>query len=191
MRRVWAGVGGVAALVAGFAWAMRTEPALPQSAAAPQVPVTLKATEMRVVVRHRGTAQVDLRAQEAEAAADQKLATLKGVGRAVVFRDGKEFLTVRAQRIVLNRQTQNFVATGGVEITAPNGDWLRAPEVVYDNAASVLVFRRGVEFQIGENRARARTLRYHVQRDVVEVEGDVDVQLDVRSVTPPRTRGPR
>ncbi len=184
MRRAWIGVGVAAVLVAGFAWAMRAD-VPPPPAPQPTPPVTLKATSPRVVVRHRGTPQVDLRAREAEVTPDQKQATLLDVGRAVVFRDGKEFLKVRARRIVLNRQTGNFVATDGVEITAPNGDWLRAPEVAYDNTRSVLVFPKGVEFQIKGNHARARTLRYYVQKDVVEMEGDVDIRIDVRSLPSP------
>ncbi|MCS7174087.1 MAG: LPS export ABC transporter periplasmic protein LptC [Armatimonadetes bacterium] len=183
-------VGITAGLVAGFAWAMRTEP-VPEVPATPAPPVALRAEETRVVVRHRGAPQVDLRAREAEVTPDQQRATLKDVARATVFREGKEFLRVRARRIVFNRSTQNFVATGEVEITSPDGDWLRAPEVVYHNDRALLVFPKGVEFQLGRNHARARILRYHVQRDVVEMEGEVDVQLDIRSLPSPGPEGGR
>jgi len=172
-------------LAVGFVWALRLEPGPRPPQPTPQVPVQLQAEETRLVIRHKGSAQVDLRARRVEVTPDQQRATLQDVQRATVFREGREFLRVRADRIVLNRKTNNFMATGGVEVTSTDGDWLRAPSLVYRNAEGVLVFPEGVEFQIRGNRARARTLRYYVQRDVVEMEGSVDVQLDLRTLPQP------
>ncbi len=132
-----------------------------------------------------GSSRVDLQARRVEVSPDLMSATLEDVRRAVVFREGREFLYVKAQRIVLNRQTQNFVATGGVEVTSPKGDWLRAPELVYHNDRAVLSFPKGVEFQLGSTRARVRSLRYFVKQDVVEMEGGVDLQLDTRQLPSP------
>lgn len=173
----------------GFVWALWLEPGPKSPAPTPQVPVQLRAEETRLVIRHKGSPQVDLRARRVEVTPDQQRATLQDVQRATVFREGREFLRVRADRIVLNRKTNNFMASGGVEVTSPEGDWLRAPSLVYRNEEAVLVFPEGVEFQIRGNRARARVLRYYVQRDVVEMEGSVDVQLDLRTLPQP-TRSP-
>lgn len=182
-RWLWAPAAlGLAA--AGYLWAAhgaRTE----APASQPSPPVRLEARQARVVVRHEGKPQVDLEAQRVEVSPDLMSATLEDVRRAVVFREGQEFLYVRARRIVLNRQTQNFVATGGVEVTSPKGDWLRAPELVYHNDRAVLSFPKGVEFQLGKTRARVRSLRYFVKQDVVEMEGGVDLQLDVRELPSP------
>jgi hypothetical protein len=171
-------------LAAGYLWAAqgaRGDGAAPP----PAPPVRLEASRARVVVRHEGKPQVDLQARRVEVSPDLMNATLEDVRRAVVFREGQEFLYVRAQRIVLNRQTQNFVATGGVEVTSPKGDWLKAPELVYHNDRAVLSFPKGVEFQLGKTRAKVRSLRYFVKQDVVEMEGGVDLQLDVQDLATP------
>ncbi|GBD29367.1 hypothetical protein HRbin32_00455 [bacterium HR32] len=193
---LWRRAGGALALAAlagaGYLWAARSA-RTDQSVAVPSAPVRLEARQTRLVVRHEGRPQVDLQAQRVEVSPDLMSATLEDVRRAVVFREGQEFLYVRARRIVLNRQTQNFVATGGVEVTSPKGDWLRAPELVYHNDRAVLSFPKGVEFQLGKTQARVRSLRYFVKQDVVEMEGGVDLQLDVRgqpSPTPSPTAGP-
>lgn len=172
-------------LAVGFVRVVWLEPGPQPPAPTPQVPVQLRAEKTRLVIRHKGSPQVDLHARLVEVTPDQQRATLQDVQRATVFREGREFLRVRADRIVLNRRTNNFVATGGVEVTSPEGDWLRAPSLLYRNEEAVLVFPEGVEFQIRGNRARARTLRYYVQRDVVEMEGQVDVQLDLRTLPQP------
>ncbi|MCS7236189.1 MAG: hypothetical protein RMM30_09475 [Armatimonadota bacterium] len=182
-RWAWS-LAGLALVGAGYLWAARaarTEPPGPE----PSAPVRLEAEETRLVVRHQGTPQVDLQARRVEVSPDLMSATLEDVRRAVVFREGQEFLYVKAGRIRLNRQTQNFVATGGVEVTSPKGDWLRAPELVYHNDRAVLSFPRGVEFQLGNTRARVRSLRYFVKQDVVEMEGGVDLQLDTRPLPSP------
>lgn len=182
---VWA-VAGLGLLATGYLWAARSDRA---EAPAPQsVPVRLGAHQTRVVVRHQGKPQVDLQARQVAVSPDLTRATLEDVRRAVVYREGQEFLYVRARRIVLNRQTQNFVATGGVEVTSPKGDWLRAPELVYVNDRAVLSFPKGVEFQLGKTRARVKSLRYFVKQDVVEMEGGVDLQLDVRELQTPAPR---
>lgn len=176
---------GLALLGAGYLWAAgvaREQAPQPQA----PLPVRLEAQQTRLVVRHEGKPQVDLQAQRVEVSPDLLTATLEDVRRAVVFRDGQEFLYVRARRVVLNRSTQNFVATGGVEVTSPRGDWLRAPELVYQNDRAVLSFPKGVEFQLGKTRAKVRALRYFVKQDVVEMEGGVDLQLDVRELPTPR-----
>ncbi|MDR7400110.1 MAG: hypothetical protein QN144_12485 [Armatimonadota bacterium] len=193
---LWRRAGGALVLAglvgAGYLWAAgsaRTD----QPAAVPSAPVRLEARQTRLVVRHEGRPQVELQAQRVEVSPDLMRATLEDVRRAVVFREGQEFLYVRARRIVLNRSTQNFVATGGVEVTSPKGDWLKAPELVYHNDRAVLSFPKGAEFQLGKTRARVRSLRYFVQQDVVEMEGGVDLQLDVRelpSPAPSPTPGP-
>lgn len=175
----------VALAGAGYLWAVRSA-RTDQPAAVPPAPVRLEAQQTRLVVRHEGRPQVDLQAQRVEVSPDLMSATLEDVRRAVVFREGQEFLYVRARRIVLNRQTQNFVATGGVEVTSPKGDWLKAPELVYHNDRAVLSFPRGVEFQLGKTRARVRSLRYFVKQDVVEMDGGVDLQLDVRELSSPQ-----
>lgn len=180
MRRL-AAVAALAFLAAGFAWAMRYDPA-DEARALPTPSVSPEARGARVVVRDKGQPRVDLQARTARMTPDQSQATLEDVQRAVVFKDGKEYLRVRAARIVFDRRTQNFVAMGGVEVTSPKGDWLRAPQMAYDDAAGVLTFSQGVEFRVGGHRARARSLRYRVQDETVELEGEVDVQFDQRSV---------
>jgi LPS export ABC transporter protein LptC len=173
----------VGLLVFGFVWAMRS-PASPEAQATPQPPVQLRAEQARIVIRHRGEPQVDLRSERVKVAPDLQRATLESVDRAKVFREGQEFLNIRADRIVLNRQTNNFEASGNVEVTSPNGDWLRAPYMVYINERAVLAFPRGVEFQLGGNRARVRSLRFHILQQTVEMEGG-DIQLDVRALPTP------
>ncbi|MDR5682898.1 MAG: LPS export ABC transporter periplasmic protein LptC [Armatimonadota bacterium] len=175
----------VGLLAVGWYWAYRsaTEPAAQPT---PAPPVQLRAEQARIVIRHRGDPQVDLRSRQVEVSADLQRATFEGVDRATVFREGREFLYIRAQRIVLNRQSQNFVATGGVEVTSPDGDWLRAPYMVYINERAVLAFPRGVAFQLGNNRAQAKSLRFFILQQTVEMEGGVDVTLDIRSLPTPR-----
>jgi hypothetical protein len=56
--------------------------------------------------------------------------------------------------------------------------------MVYINERAVLAFPRGVEFQLGDNRARARSLRFHILQQTVEMEGG-DIQLDVRALPTP------
>lgn len=175
--------GGSALLGLGFWWA--TQGQLPPAPSQTAGPVQLQAEGARVVVRHRGQKQVELRAERARVSPDFRRAQLEGVRRAQVLRDGRPYLWVRADRVVFDRVTQNFEATGDVEVTSPGGDWLRASYMVYRNDRAVLAFPRGVEFQLGGHRARARTLRLFVLDQTVEMEGDVDVVLDLRSLPTP------
>ncbi len=143
-----------------------------------------------MVVRHRGRPQAELRAERARVSPDFRRAQLEGVRRAAVLREGRPYLWVRADRVVFDRVTQNFEATGRVEVTSPEGDWLRAPYMVYRSDRAVLAFPRGVEFQLGGHHARARTLRLFVLEQTVEMEGDVDVVLDLRALPPSEPKTP-
>lgn len=175
-------VAGVLVLLgAGYLWAART----PVPSPPPQAPQPVQAVGTKLVVRQRGSPQVALQAQKVTTTPDLSRATLEGIGRAVVYREGKEFLRVRAQRIVFNRKTQNFVAEGGVEVASPDGDWLRAPRMVYLNEAAVLDFPEGAEFQMQNHQARVRRLRYYVRQDVVEMSGGADVLLDLQKLSTP------
>ncbi len=53
----------------------------------------------------------------AEMSADGVLATVQGVRRGVLYKDGKPYLTVRAEQVSVNTQTFDFTATGDVHIT--------------------------------------------------------------------------
>ncbi|MES4787727.1 MAG: hypothetical protein C4294_20110, partial [Nitrospiraceae bacterium] len=84
-------------LAAGYLWAARTPP--PPQPQPTQVPVQAQAVQARLVIRHRGAPQVALEAKKVTAGQGLTRATLEGVSRAVVYREGKEFLRVRASRI--------------------------------------------------------------------------------------------
>lgn len=189
MNRLGWTLGVLVLLGAGYLWAARTPP---PSLPPPPTPQPVQAVGTKVVIRHKGTPQVALQARKGTTTPDLSRTTLEGVGQAVVHREGKEFLHVRAQRIVFNRKTQNFVAEGGVEVTSPDGDWLRAPRMVYLNGPAVLDFPEGADFQMQNHRARVRRLRYYVRQDVVEMSGGADVVLDLRELpTPaPEVQGP-
>lgn len=181
MKRLGWVAGVLVLLGAGYLWAARTPPPSPRSE--PPQPVQAMGTKM--AVRHRGTPQVTLEARKITTTPDLSRATLEGVGRAVVYREGKEFLRVQAQRIVFNRKTQNFVAEGGVEVASPDGDWLRAPRMVYLNEQAILDFPEGAEFEFRGKRAKVARLKYYVRQDVVEMSGGAEVELDVRELPTP------
>ncbi len=176
-------LGGFVLLAFGFRWATKS-PGEPAPSPTPGS-VQLQAQGTRVVIRHQGQQQVELRARRAQVSPDFRRAQLEGVRGATLFREGRPYLRVRADRLVFDRTTQNFEATGRVEVTSPEGDWLRSSYMVYRNDRAMLAFPRGVEFQLGGHRARARTLRLFVLDQTVEMEGDVDVVLDLRAVSTP------
>ncbi len=53
----------------------------------------------------------------AEMSADGVLATVQGVRRGVLYKNGKPYLTVRAEQVSVNTQTFDFTATGDVHVT--------------------------------------------------------------------------
>lgn len=175
---------GLGLVGAGAVLSFREESGL-DAMATPQPVVQLEAAEARIVIRHKGDPQVELRAEEVRVDTDLQRATFDRVRRATVYREGRETLYIAARRIVFNRQTSNFVATGEVLVTSPDGDWLRSEYMIYLNDRAVLAFPKGVEFQIGTTRARATRLRYHVLTETVEMEQGADVTLDLRSLPTP------
>jgi hypothetical protein len=53
----------------------------------------------------------------AEMSADGVLATVQGVRRGVLYKNGKPYLSVRAEQVSVNTATFDFTATGDVHVT--------------------------------------------------------------------------
>jgi LPS export ABC transporter protein LptC len=174
----------VGLLAAGLVWAFRTASS-PEAQGVPQPAVQLKGEQTRVVVRHKGDPQVDLSAEEVQVTQDLQSVIFDRVERAAVFREGREFLYLSARQIVLNRLTNDFVAVGDVLVTSPSGDWLRSDYMQYLNEGAVLSFPRGVTYQLGGTTGRAKSLRYHVNSETIEMGGGVEVIIDTRSLPTP------
>jgi apolipoprotein N-acyltransferase len=57
----------------------------------------------------------------AEMSADGVLATVQGVRRGVLYKNGKPYLSVHAEQVSVNTQTFDFTATGDVHVTQMQG----------------------------------------------------------------------
>jgi apolipoprotein N-acyltransferase len=55
--------------------------------------------------------------EHAEMSADGVLATVQGVRRGVLYKNGKPYLSVRAEQVSVNTQSFDFTATGDVHVT--------------------------------------------------------------------------
>lgn len=107
-----------------------------------------------IVLRHRGEKQAEIKADRVEVSADGTTTTFTGAPRAQVFVEGRPTLLFTADRVVLNRSTQDVRVEGGIRITTARGETITAPRASWQHEAGVLDLVDGVEVRFPIERSR-------------------------------------
>ena len=107
-----------------------------------------------IVLRHRGEKQAEIKAELVEVSADGTTTTFTGSPRAEVFVEGRPTLVLTAQRVVLNRSTQDIQVEGGIRITTARGEIITAPRASWQQQIGVLDLVDGVEVRFPIERSR-------------------------------------
>ncbi len=164
------------AIAIGGGWVLRRPPearSLPQSK-----PPALQ--EVDIVLRHQGAKVAEVHTAQVGVSHDSRYAVFKPKVTATLY--DKEQVALRllhADEIVLDRQTNDLVARGHIEITSSRGDRLVASEARLANAKQVLVFPQGVRMQVAGNDVRASRLTMDLGAQILQLEGGVDIVFRV------------
>jgi LPS export ABC transporter protein LptC len=183
-RRNAVPTGAIAALLFGLAvgWSLRHPP---QPAA--QQPTQFAAIGLHqasIVVRHQGEKQAEVRAERVEVSRDFRYATFSGIPTITVFSEGHEAFHVSGGRIVLDRQTDDVVVQGPVEVTSMRGERLMAGTARWTNATQQLVFEQHVTMAVGDQELIAEQLAIDVRQQTMDFSGAVDVAFRLNGVRP-------
>ncbi len=98
-----------------------------------------------IVLRHRGEKQAQITAERVEVGADGRLTTFTGSPRAEVFVEGRSTMVLTADRVVLDRSTQDVRVEGSIRITTTRGEIISAPRASWKQETGVLDLVDGVE----------------------------------------------
>lgn len=86
----------------------------------------------RIVVRDTaGRKAWEFAARRIVVSPDKVYCTATDVSRAVVYRDGRPFLKLKAQQVRLNQQTRDLEATGTVDASGPDGLTVRTQHATW------------------------------------------------------------
>ncbi len=159
-----AGSGALIWIIAGVVLAGNEPGAAPQG----MTPLTLHGG--RVTGNRMSTKSWMFEYAHAQMSADGVLATVQGVRRGVLYKNGKPYLSVRAEQVSVNTQTFDFTATGDVHVTQTQDassersfdtdliEWVNAakmltlphPSVVRSGGQTLRVSSINVNFTSGE-----------------------------------------
>ena len=156
----------------------------PAPAVIAPAPATIDLHGTTLVLRHQGQKQAEVRAGRVEVSGDLRYAAFQDIARAILYDRGKPALSVRANEIVLDRQTSDLRARGGLVLTAPHGYRLTAPEGVWVAARRQLIFSAGMTIRGPDSVIQARYLVVDVGLQSFVLEGSVDMTFRLSGGTP-------
>ena len=133
--------------------------------------------EARIVLRERGEKLAEVRAAQVDVSPDARYAIFTGGPTGDVYDHGRAVLRLRADEIVLDRQTQDLSARGHIEITSSQGDRVVGSAARWDNATQRLVFSGGVWVALGGNDAHASRVTVDAALQTIDLEDGVDVRF--------------
>lgn len=168
-------------LLAGLIAAMGTWWFLQHSAVLAQVmlskspPISLH--EAQIILRQRGEKLAALYAAQVDVSPDARYAIFKGGAAGDLYDNGRVSLRLHAGEIVLDRQTNDLLVHGPLEITSSQGDRLRGEGARWDNATQRLVLSKDVWITMGSTQAHASRLTVDTSLQTLDLEGGVDVRF--------------
>lgn len=174
-------------LLAGLTAGMGAVWVLHHSAVLAQVAFTRPSVSLqaaRIVVRERGEKLAEISAAQVDVSPDARYAVFTGGPTGDVYDRGRVGLRLRADEIVLDRETQDFSAQGRVEITSGRGDRVVGSAARWDNVTHRLVLSGGVTVTAGGTDASAPRVTVDAGLQTVDLEDGVDVRFLLG--TPPR-----
>lgn len=175
----------VAALVgvSGLFWIARREPGPSPDRQAP-APHAIEGRAAKIVLRHQGEKQVEVTAGRVEVSRDLYQARFQDAMSAIVYDRGEISARIRADELVLDRQTNDFVVKGRIELTSAAGDRLVASEARWLHNKQRLLFTSGVWLRVGESEIGAAQLTVDAGLRVFELSGDVDITFPLKGAGP-------
>ena len=100
-----------------------------------------------------------------------------GVSKAVLFRDDKPWITMRAPRVRLSNLSKNLDAVGGVTAQGPEGFAFSTPQARWLSAKKLVEIPGAVRARLREMEFSAPNLTYQWEKGELESPGPVEVRV--------------
>lgn len=139
-----------------------------------------------IVLRNKGSKQVQVRAEVVEVSSDLQLARFKGITEAILFEQGRPALRIKGDEILFNRRTRELLLRGPVEVTSAQGEHLAAPEARWVQTAQRLILPAGVRLELNGGEVRAAELVADAGMKTLRFSGGVQVALTRLSGSSPK-----
>lgn len=170
----------------------------------------IKAKGVSLAVRSKGEKLWELEAEEVVLSRDEQTFLVKGLKKAVLYRKGKPYLVVTAEKATANNVTKRVVIEGGVKAVTSDGLLIRAERIEWNDkerklvcpgevvvsSKGVIASTRGVTFHIEKGllvcpspvrawtsdggRLYAQRLKADVKRGILTLEGRVKAVIPIR-----------
>jgi len=192
--------------------AQAPSPSKPKPPEAPELRPTekIRAEKVSLTVRSGGKKLWELEAKEVVLSKDEQTLIVEGLDRAVLYKQGKPYLTVTAERARANNVTKTVVVEGGVKAVTADGLLIRTERIEWDDkerkllcpgevvvsGKGVTVSTRSVAFYVEKGllvcpspveawtpeggRLFAQKLRADVKRGILTLEGKVRAIIPVK-----------
>jgi hypothetical protein len=151
-------------------------------AAAPAPGMGLRRAE--IVLRREGRRVASVRADRVSVSPDLRYAVLSPSVEGEVYENGRVSLRVRCDEMVIDRQTNDLIMRGQMEVTSAAGDRAAAPEARWDAHTAELTFPGGVQLAARGSTLAARRATARADLRVLDLAEDVTVTFSVRGTHP-------
>lgn len=151
-------------------------------AAAPAPGMGLRSAE--IVLRREGRRVASVRADRVSVSPDLRYAVLSPSVEGEVYENGRVSLRVRCNEMVIDRQTNDLIMRGQMEVTSAAGDRAAAPEARWNAHTAELTFPGGVRLAARGSTLAARRATARADLRVLDLADDVTVTFPVRGAQP-------
>ena len=137
----------------------------------------VKIEESNFLVRKDNKKYWEVFAKSAQVVSNGDAWLALGVSRAVLFRDDKPWITMRAPRVRLSNLSKNLDAVGGVTAQGPEGFSFSTPQARWLDAKKLVEIPSAVRAKLREMEFSAPNLTYQWEKGELESPGPVEVRV--------------
>ncbi|HEV2439579.1 MAG TPA: hypothetical protein VGX97_05915 [bacterium] len=125
-----------------------------------------------------------VRADRVSVSPDTRYAVLSPSVEGEVYRDGRVALRLRCDELVIDRETNDLIMRGQMEVTSAGGDRMAASGARWDAHAERLVFPDGLRLATRGGTVSARHASARADLHVLDLTDDVTVTFAIRGTQP-------
>jgi hypothetical protein len=137
-----------------------------------------------IVLRHEGQRVASVHADRVALSPDMRYAVLSPQVEGQVYEDGRVSLLVRCDEMVIDRETNDLVMRGRIEVRTSNGDQVAAPEARWDGRRQQLTFPGGLRLATRDSTVSARHASAPAGLRVLDLADDVVVTFPIKEPLP-------
>ncbi len=120
-----------------------------------------------MILREDGKKVFEVSAQRITISPDHHYVDAWKVDKGVMFRDGKPFLQIAADKVRINQQSRDMVATGLVKAHGPDGFSLRTKQANWRHFKKILLCPKPVDATLRGVKLRTSTASYDTQKKLL------------------------